>query len=106
MRYGQFAMVRMRRDPRTHEGLTIKEIRLCLKLYIIRDLYSLILIDLSNNRKFLTWERQCSHEVLLCAIHLVTKALMCMNRNMRRCALKNVSTFGGEDQFFGTCCYV
>jgi hypothetical protein len=48
------AMVRMRSDPRTRvyverrtkEGLTLKEIHRCLKRYIIRELYPLILGDL------------------------------------------------------------
>jgi transposase len=56
------AMVRMRSDPRTQvyvdrrtrEGLTCKEIRRCLKRYIVRELYPLILSDLGNNRDILT----------------------------------------------------
>jgi transposase len=48
------AMVRMRSDPRTriyvprrtNEGLTLKEIHRCLKRYIVRELYPLILRDL------------------------------------------------------------
>jgi transposase len=48
------AMVRMRSDPRTRvyvdrrttEGLTLKEIHRCLKRYIVRELYPLILHDL------------------------------------------------------------
>lgn len=51
------AMVRMRSDPRTKayverrtsEGLTSKEICRCLKRYIARELYPLILRDLENN---------------------------------------------------------
>jgi len=50
------AMVRMRSDPRTKayvtrrtsEGLTRKEIHRCLKRYIVRELFPLILSDLSN----------------------------------------------------------
>lgn len=50
------AMVRMRSDPRTkayvarrtNEGLTHKEIHRCLKRYIVRELFPLILSDLSN----------------------------------------------------------
>jgi transposase InsO family protein len=50
------AMVRMRSDPRTKayvarrtsEGRTSKEIRRCLKRYIVRELYPLILSDLSH----------------------------------------------------------
>ena len=49
------AMVRMRSDPRTkvyverrtNEGRTLKEIQRCLKRYIVRELYPLILLDLS-----------------------------------------------------------
>lgn len=52
------AMVRMRSDPRTRayvarrtaEGLSSKEIQRCLKRYIIRDLYPLILADLNDSR--------------------------------------------------------
>ena len=48
------AMVRMRSDPRTkiyverrtHEGLSTKEIHRCLKRYIVRELFSLIMGDL------------------------------------------------------------
>jgi transposase len=48
------AMVRMRSDPRTRvyverrtkEGLSLKEIHRCLKRYIVRELYPLILGDL------------------------------------------------------------
>ena len=51
------AMVRMRSDPRTKvyverrtsEGLTSKEICRCLKRYIARELYPLILKDLEKN---------------------------------------------------------
>ncbi len=50
------AMVRMRSDPRTRvyverrtkEGLTLKEIHRCLKRYIVRELYPLILRDLKE----------------------------------------------------------
>ncbi len=50
------AMVRMRSDPRTQayvsrrtaEGKSLKEIKRCLKRYIIRELYPLILADLSD----------------------------------------------------------
>ncbi|MEM7840442.1 transposase, partial [Morganella morganii] len=49
------ALVRMRSDPRTRiyvdrrtgEGLSTKEILRCLKRYIIRELYPLILSDLA-----------------------------------------------------------
>jgi len=49
------AMVRMRSDPRTriyverrtNEGLTLKEIQRCLKRYIVRELYPVILHDLN-----------------------------------------------------------
>jgi transposase len=49
------AMVRMRSEPRTRayverrtaEGLSNKEIHRCLKRYIIRELYPLILADLA-----------------------------------------------------------
>ena len=49
------AMVRMRSDPRTRayvekrtsEGLSSKEIQRCLKQYIIRELYPVILTDLT-----------------------------------------------------------
>jgi len=49
------AMVRMRSDPRTRiyverrtsEGLTLKEIHRCLKRYIVRELFPLILRDLA-----------------------------------------------------------
>ncbi|MFB9123473.1 transposase [Paraburkholderia dipogonis] len=52
------AMVRMRSDPRTkayvqrrtHEGMTNKEIHRCLKRYIVRELYPLILADLADSR--------------------------------------------------------
>lgn len=52
------AMVRMRSEPRTRayverrtaEGLSNKEIQRCLKRYIIRELYPLILADLGNQR--------------------------------------------------------
>jgi transposase len=50
------AMVRMRSERRTQayvarrtaEGMTIKEIHRCLKRYIIRELYPLILADLAD----------------------------------------------------------
>ena len=50
------AMVRMRSDPRTRayvarrtlEGKSLKEIHRCLKRYIIRELYPLILADLKD----------------------------------------------------------
>jgi hypothetical protein len=48
----------MRSDPRTRayvvrrtaEGLSIKEIQRCLKRYIVRELYPLILADLADAR--------------------------------------------------------
>ena len=51
------AMVRMRSDPRTRayvarrttEGKSLKEIHRCLKRYIIRELYPLILADLKDS---------------------------------------------------------
>jgi len=51
-------MVRMRSDPRTKayvqrrtmEGMTKKEIHRCLKRYIVRELYPLILADLADSR--------------------------------------------------------
>lgn len=54
------ALVRMRSDPRTRiyvdrrtgEGLSTKEILRCLKRYIVRELYPLILSDLAySNRR-------------------------------------------------------
>lgn len=56
------AMVRMRSDARTRiyverrtkEGLSTKEIQRCLKRYIVRELYPLILSDLENTGEFLT----------------------------------------------------
>ena len=50
------SMVRMRSDPRTRayvarrtaEGLSTKEIQRCLKRYIVRELYPLILADLAD----------------------------------------------------------
>ena len=57
------ALVRMRSDPRTRiyvdrrtgEGLSTKEILRCLKRYIVRELYPLILSDLTYaNRPLLT----------------------------------------------------
>lgn len=57
------ALVRMRSDPRTRiyvdrrtgEGLSTKEILRCLKRYIVRELYPLILSDLAYaNRLLLT----------------------------------------------------
>jgi len=49
------AMVRMRSEPRTRayverrtaEGMSNKEIQRCLKRYIVRELYPLILADLA-----------------------------------------------------------
>jgi transposase len=49
-------MVRMRSDPRTieyvkkrtKEGLSSKEIQRCLKRYVVREAYPLILADLTN----------------------------------------------------------
>jgi transposase len=54
------AMVRMRSDPRTkayvqrrsHEGMSNKEIHRCLKRYIVRELYPLILADLAESKAF------------------------------------------------------
>ena len=51
------AMVRMRSDPRprvyvdrrTKEGMSNKEIHRCLKRYIVRELYPLILADLADS---------------------------------------------------------
>ncbi len=51
------AMVRMRNDARTRdyvvrrtkEGLSKKEIHRCLKRYIVRELYPLILADLADS---------------------------------------------------------
>jgi len=51
------AMVRMRSDPRTQvyvarrtaEGKSVKEIHRCLKRYIIRELYPIILADLKDS---------------------------------------------------------
>ncbi|WP_405044810.1 transposase [Paraburkholderia sp. USG1] len=51
------AMVRMRSDPRTRayvdrrtkEGMSNKEIHRCLKRYIVRELYPLILADLADS---------------------------------------------------------
>ena len=51
------AMVRMRSDPRTRayvarrttEGKSLKEIHRCLKRYIVRELYPLILADLNDS---------------------------------------------------------
>ena len=50
-------MVRMRSDPRTRayvtrrsaEGLSTKEIQRCLKRYIVRELYPLIIADLADS---------------------------------------------------------
>lgn len=50
-------MVRMRSDPRTREyvsrrtaeGLSNKEIQRCLKRYLVRALYPLILADLKDS---------------------------------------------------------
>ena len=52
-------MVRMRSDPRTRayvarrtaEGLSSKEIQRCLKRYIIRELYPLILADMADSAR-------------------------------------------------------
>ena len=54
------AMVRMRSDPRTkayverrtREGMSNKEIHRCLKRYIVRELYPLILADLADSGHF------------------------------------------------------
>jgi transposase len=54
------AMVRMRSEPRTRayverrtaEGLSSKEIHRCLKRYIVRELYPLILADLAESARF------------------------------------------------------
>jgi len=53
------AMVRMRSDPRTRayverrtkEGMSNREIHRCLKRYIVRELYPLILADLTDSRR-------------------------------------------------------
>ena len=53
-------MVRMRSDPRTRDyvarrtaqGLSKKEIHRCLKRYIVRELYPLILADLKDSALF------------------------------------------------------
>ena len=53
------SMVRMRSDPRTRayvarrtaEGLSSKEIQRCLKRYIIRELYPLILADMADSAR-------------------------------------------------------
>jgi transposase len=53
------SMVRMRSDPRTRayvarrtaEGLSTKEIQRCLKRYIVRELYPLILADLADGAR-------------------------------------------------------
>ncbi|WP_239700675.1 IS110 family transposase [Massilia sp. 9096] len=53
------AMVRMRSEPRTRayverrtaEGMSSKEIHRCLKRYIVRELYPLILVDLASAAK-------------------------------------------------------
>lgn len=53
------AMVRMRSDPRTKayverrskEGMSNKEIHRCLKRYIVRELYPLILADLADSTR-------------------------------------------------------
>lgn len=52
-------MVRMRGDPKTQsyvvrrsaEGLSSKEIQRCLKRYIVRELYPLILVDLADSAR-------------------------------------------------------
>lgn len=53
------AMVRMRSDPRTRayverrtkEGMSNKEIHRCLKRYIVREMYPLILADLADSAR-------------------------------------------------------
>jgi transposase len=58
------SMVRMRSDPRTRayvtrrtaEGLSTKEIQRCLKRYIVRELYPLILADLADSIRE-SWHR-------------------------------------------------
>nr|WP_244117865.1 transposase [Burkholderia gladioli] len=53
------AMVRMRSDPRTRayverrtkEGMSNKEVHRCLKRYIVRELYPLILADLADSTR-------------------------------------------------------
>ena len=57
-------MVRMRSEPRTQayvsrraaQGMSNKEIQRCLKRYIVRELYPLILADLSDAAT-ITWHR-------------------------------------------------
>ena len=52
-------MVRMRSEPRTRayverrtqEGMSNKEIHHCLKRYIVRELYPLILADLADSMR-------------------------------------------------------
>ncbi len=56
----RISMVRMRSDLRTRnyvarrtaEGLSLKEIQRCLKRYIIRELYPLILADLADAARY------------------------------------------------------
>ena len=57
-------MVRMRSEPRTQayvmrrteQGMLNKEIQRCLKRYIVRELYLIILADLSDAAT-ITWHR-------------------------------------------------
>lgn len=52
-------MVRMRGDPQTQsyvarrsaQGLSSKEIQRCLKRYIVRELYPLLLADLADSAR-------------------------------------------------------
>jgi len=52
-------MVRMRSDPRTQayaqrrtqEGLSKKEIQRCLKRYVVREIYPIILDDLAESAR-------------------------------------------------------
>ena len=52
-------MVRMRNDPRTRayvdrrtkEGMSNKEIHRCLKRYLVREFYPLILADLADSAR-------------------------------------------------------
>ena len=53
-------------DTRTGEGLSTKEILICLKRNIVRELYPLILSDLAYaDRSLLTYERQCGGRIVL-----------------------------------------
>jgi len=47
------ARTRVYVERRTNEGFSTKEIQWCLKRYIVRELYLLILGDLQNTEKFL-----------------------------------------------------